>query len=63
MTEQRYNGCVASRKEYKFRIGSLKGQLLKLEQISCCYRFIWNKMLRMSLGRFNSKQYISLCDN
>ena len=45
-------------KAYKFRIKPSSNQLIKLERFAGCCRFVWNKILKMSLDRLNDKKPI-----
>ena len=46
------------RKAYKFRLKPSAQQVVAMEQLSGCCRFVWNKVLRLCLDRLSNKQYI-----
>jgi putative transposase len=45
-------------KAYKFRIKPSSNQLVKLRQFTGCCRFVWNKVLKISLNKLENKQKI-----
>ena len=45
-------------KAYKFRIKPSSKQLVKLRQFTGCCRFVWNKVLKISLNKLENKQKI-----
>ena len=44
------------RKAYKFRLKPSKDQIDHLEKFAGCGRFVWNKVLRLSLDRLKNRQ-------
>lgn len=55
---QVYTSEMIIRKAYKFRLKPSKEQRDLMSHFSGCCRFLWNKCLRLSLNRLESKQSI-----